>query len=166
MYHKLEKSVINSLLKLHILTGCDVTSKVSTNSAAIKATQEVNLVQNQCVPPLMSCSNFFVALFPINHNLAFNYRGASFNCLIDQFNPIQDGPSRGCSRMGRGQKGPLFLKLFTHTLQWWNFAHLYLNQRRSKKSINHVTHPISSADISIFSPEIDKFCYIKKCRYR
>ena len=56
LYHKLEKSVINSLLKLHILTGCDVTNKVSTNSAAIKATQEVNLVQNQCVPPLMSCN--------------------------------------------------------------------------------------------------------------
>ena len=43
MYHKLEKNVINSLLKLHILTGCDVTSKVGTKSAAIKASQEVNL---------------------------------------------------------------------------------------------------------------------------
>ena len=41
--HKLEKSVINSLLKLHILTGCDVTSKSGTKSAAIKASQEVNL---------------------------------------------------------------------------------------------------------------------------
>ena len=32
--------------------------------------------------------------------------------------------------------------------------------------MNHVTHPLSSADISIFSPEISKFCYIKKYRYR
>ena len=32
--------------------------------------------------------------------------------------------------------------------------------------MNHVTHPLSSADISIFSPEINKFCYIKKYRYR
>ena len=31
--------------------------------------------------------------------------------------------------------------------------------------MNHVTHPLSSADISIFSPEISKFCYIKKYRY-
>ena len=43
LYHKLEKSVINSLLKSHILTGCDVTSTVVTKSAAIKASQEVNL---------------------------------------------------------------------------------------------------------------------------
>ena len=43
LYHKLEKSVINSLLKLHILTGCDVTSKAGTKSEAIKASQEVNL---------------------------------------------------------------------------------------------------------------------------
>ena len=31
--------------------------------------------------------------------------------------------------------------------------------------MNHVTHPLSSADISIFLPEISKFCYIKKYRY-
>ena len=29
-----------------------------------------------------------------------------------------------------------------------------------------MTHPLSSADISIFLPEISKFCYIKKYRYR
>ena len=32
--------------------------------------------------------------------------------------------------------------------------------------MNHGTHPLSSADISIFSPEISKFCYIKKYKYR
>ena len=32
--------------------------------------------------------------------------------------------------------------------------------------MNHVTHTLSSANISIFSPEISKFCYIKKYRYR
>ena len=67
---------------------------------------------------------------------------------------------------GWGQKGPLSLKSVTHILQWWNLAQLYLTQRRSKKYMNHVTHPLSSADISIFSPEISKFCYIKKYRYR
>ena len=32
--------------------------------------------------------------------------------------------------------------------------------------MNHVTHPMSRADISNFSPEINKFCYIKKYMYR
>ena len=32
--------------------------------------------------------------------------------------------------------------------------------------MNHVTHSLSSADISIFSLEISKFCNIKKYRYR
>ena len=32
--------------------------------------------------------------------------------------------------------------------------------------MNHVPHPLSSADISFYSPEISKFCYIKKYRYR
>ena len=32
--------------------------------------------------------------------------------------------------------------------------------------MNHVIHPLSSADISNFSPKISKFCYIKKYMYR
>ena len=32
--------------------------------------------------------------------------------------------------------------------------------------MNHLTHPQTSADISIFLPEISKFCYIKKYRHR
>ena len=32
--------------------------------------------------------------------------------------------------------------------------------------MNHVRHPVSPADISNFSPEISKFCYIKKYMYR
>ena len=32
--------------------------------------------------------------------------------------------------------------------------------------MNHVRHPLSSDDISIFLPEIRKFCCIKKYRYR
>ena len=35
-----------------------------------------------------------------------------------------------------------------------------------QKYRNHVTHLLISADISIFSLEIRKFCYIKKYRYR
>ena len=32
--------------------------------------------------------------------------------------------------------------------------------------MNHVTYPLSSADISNFSPEIRIFCYIKKYIYK
>ena len=54
----------------------------------------------------------------------------------------------------------------TRILQWWNFTQLNPTLRRSRKYINHVTSTISSADISIFSPEISNFCYTKKYRYR
>ena len=35
-----------------------------------------------------------------------------------------------------------------------------------QKYMNHVTEPLDSAKISVFSPEIRKYCYIKKYRYR
>ena len=37
---------------------------------------------------------------------------------------------------------------------------------RKIKKINHMTHSLISADISNFSLEISKFCYIKKYMYR
>ena len=39
-------------------------------------------------------------------------------------------------------------------------------KKDKKKYMNHVTHFWSSAKISIFSSEINKFCSIKKYRYR
>ena len=57
---------------------------------------------------------------------------------------------------GGAKKAPS-LKFVTHILQQQNLAQLYLAQRRSKKYLNQVTHPFSSADISISSPEIRKF---------
>ena len=38
--------------------------------------------------------------------------------------------------------------------------------KKIQKIMNYVTHQLSSADISIFSPDFSKFCYIKKDRYR
>ena len=35
-----------------------------------------------------------------------------------------------------------------------------------KKYKNHVPHALSSANITIFPPEVSNFCYIKKYRYR
>ena len=43
--------------------------------------------------------------------------------------------------------------------------HTYTLSKEDPKSINHVTHPLISADISIFSPEISNFCYTKKEKY-
>ena len=37
-----------------------------------------------------------------------------------------------------------------------------LPKDEEKIYINHVTHLLNSADFSAFSPEISKFCYIKK----
>ena len=64
------------------------------------------------------------------------------------FNPIQDGPFRGCSRMG-AKRSPS-LKFVTHILQKWNLTKLYLTWRRSKKYMNHGTYSLSTADNSIF----------------
>ena len=38
--------------------------------------------------------------------------------------------------------------------------------KKIQKHMNYMAHPMNSADIRIFSPEIKKFCYIKKYRYR
>ena len=38
--------------------------------------------------------------------------------------------------------------------------------KKIQKYINHVTHLLSSADISVFSPEISNFWYIKKYTHR
>ena len=88
--------------------------------------------------------------------------------MLYNFNPIGDGLFffRAAHWLGGDQKGSPFLIYVLHILQWWHLAELYLIQRRSKKYINHLTGLLSSADISIFSPEISKFCYTKKYRYR
>ena len=72
------------------------------------------------------------------------------------FNPIQDGLFWGCSRMERGPKmPPPSIKSAAPILQWWNLAVVpYL--MKIQKNINHLTHLMSSANISIFSTEISK----------
>ena len=42
----------------------------------------------------------------------------------------------------------------------------YLKKIQKQKWESRVIYPFSSADISIFSTKISKFCYIKKNRYR
>ena len=47
-----------------------------------------------------------------------------------------------------------------------NISIKHQNIKISKKHMDHVTHPLSSADISIFPRQIRKFYHIKKYRYR
>ena len=64
-----------------------------------------------------------------------------------------------------GDFWPPSLITVKHILQWWNLT-VTPDLKKIQNYINHVTHPLSSADISIFSRETSKFCCIKKCRYR
>ena len=82
-------------------------------------------------------------------------------------NPIQDGPFRGCSRMGWGAKRPPIPKIcYTYPTIMKLSILLPQLKNTSKKDVNQVTRPLSSANISIFSPRIGKFWFIKKYRYR
>ena len=68
--------------------------------------------------------------------------------------------------MGEGAKRTPFLKICHAYPTMIKLGTVIPYLKRSKKHINHVIHPLSSADFGIFSPEIIKFCNIKKYRYR
>ena len=73
-----------------------------------------------------------------------------------QFNLIQNGPFRVCSRMGEGKKIPLLKICHTYpTMLKFGTVIPYLE--KIQKYINHVTHPLSSADISIFLPDSENY---------
>ena len=68
---------------------------------------------------------------------------------------------------GRNKKAPPSLKSVTHAYPpMMKLGTVIPYPKKIQKYISHVTHPLNSADISIFSLEIIKFCYIKKYRYR
>ena len=72
----------------------------------------------------------------------------------------------GAAHGWKGQKGSPLSKI-CHTSYNAEIWHSYtLLKEDPKKYMNHVTHPLSYADISIFLPEISKFCYIRKYKYR
>ena len=62
---------------------------------------------------------------------------------------------------GGGKKAPP--PHISHNDETWRS---YTLPKRFKKYVNHVTCTLNSAEISIFSPEISNFFYIKKYRYR
>ena len=71
----------------------------------------------------------------------------------------------GPAHRWKGEGRPPSLKFVTYpTMMQLGTVIPYL--QKIQKSMNHVTQPLSSADISNFSPEISKFCYIDKYMYR
>ena len=91
------------------------------------------------------------------------------NCIkikyFTSINPIQDVLFRGCSQMGGPKRPPIPKICHTYpTMMKLGTVIPYLKE--IQKYMNHVTHPLSSADISNFLPEISKFYYIKKYMYR
>ena len=73
------------------------------------------------------------------------------------------GAARRC---GGDQKGPPLMKTCHTYPAMMKLDAVIPYTKKIQKVYEHVTHSLSSADISIFSPEIAKFCYIKQYRYR
>ena len=67
---------------------------------------------------------------------------------------------------GGGQKAPSLPKICQTSYNGEACHNYTLLKEDPQKFMNHVTYPLSSADISIFSLEINKFSYIGKYRYR
>ena len=80
------------------------------------------------------------------------------------FNPIQEGHFRGCSGIGgRAKRSPLPKICNTYpTMMKLGTVIPYL--KKIQKTYESRDTTLSSADMTIFSPEISKFCYIKKYR--
>ena len=78
-------------------------------------------------------------------------------------NPIWYELFQGCSQMGgKALPPPENLAYITYNGEIWDsYTH-----GRFKTHLNHVTHHLCSAGISIFSPKISSFCYIKKQGHR
>ena len=73
----------------------------------------------------------------------------------------------GAAHGWRGQKGPLFPEIcHTYPTMMKRGTVIYYLKKTQNIYMNFVTHSLGSADISIFSSEFSKFCYIRKCRYR
>ena len=104
--------------------------------------------QELCNLTMLNCFRFFSGSLLITNPVS--KKVCLITCIM-LINPIQDGTFRGCSRISCNDE------------TWHSYT---LLKEDAKKYINHVTQPISSADISILSPEISNFCYIKKYGYK
>ena len=114
-----------------------------------------------------------------SHADEYEYHKTSYN-RFDAFLNTQNNPSicidqRMTSSASKTvERNRRFLKSILRVLEYLGHQGLDLQGRRydraalgdnvineSKKYMNHVTHPLTSADIGIFSTEISNFYYIK-----
>ena len=123
--------------------------------------RQINLIMLDGFCPLSKfpsrpCSSWTISIW-MEYQTNSNENYLPFLHCTSSFNPIQDGSSWGCSRMGRGKK-TLPLSKIGHTypaLMKLSTVIPYL--KKIQKYINHATHPLSSADISIFPAKISNF---------
>ena len=81
------------------------------------------------------------------------------------FNPIQDGLFRGCLRMWGPKKSPLPKIRHTYpTMMKLDTVVPYL--KKIQKLYESRGTPLDFCSHQHFLPEISKFCYVKKYRYR
>ena len=118
-------------------------------AANILQTVGVDILTNVALKPTKVLSTLRVGIpvscsFEIHQNLV-------------NFSPIPDGPFQGCSQMEDGQKDKMAKSVYNN--ETWR---KYLEW----KHIKCMTHYLSFADISVFSPKISDFRYMKKYRYR
>ena len=97
-----------------------------------------------------SCVKFYTFFIFLIFLLFEPYSGWAFSGLLT------DG----------GAKRPPLPKICQTYPTMMKLGKVILYLKRPKNYMNHVMHPLSSADSSIFSSEISKFCYIRKYRYR
>ena len=88
-------------------------------------------------------------------------------CLFFYLTLFRIGFFRAAHGWGGGgrTKRPPSLKSATHPTMM-KLGTVIPCPKKIQKCMNYVTHPLSSADISIFLLEISKFFYVKKYRYR
>ena len=69
-------------------------------------------------------------------------------------------------RVGSGAEKPLFSKICHISFRIMKLSKVITYLKKIQKNIIHVNYSLSYADITMFSPEISNFCFIKKYRYR
>ena len=90
--------------------------------------------------------------YKIQRNFCVNLFRKTIKEYFENINvdPIQDGPFRGCPRMGVGAKRPLLLKICHTHPAITNLGTVIPYLKKTQKYVNHLTHRLGSADISIF----------------
>ena len=100
------------------------------------------------VRPKWFCCAFKLAFLQLLCKASLFFRPISSYLYQLSFNLIQDGFLQGCSGIRGAKKDPV-LKICHTYPQWWTLVVIH-DQKKIKKIYEHVTHPFSSGDISIF----------------